>query len=183
MASEKQSRIFLGVLYPDSESYEFEKVLSRLEDTFLDLAYITHDADTDENGLLKKAHVHWCGKRSSPAPLSTVANALGIAENNIEFCRNWKYSLRYLIHADNPDKFQYSPDKVTANFPFNAVIEGKLEALRSRKIYHYIHEFRPPDIDALADWCFENDCWSECRRNWALWSAIIRNVAEKYDKK
>ena len=45
--ADKQSRIFLGVLYPDSTSYEVEKVISRLEDTFTDLAYITHDLDLD----------------------------------------------------------------------------------------------------------------------------------------
>lgn len=176
MASEKQSRIFLGVLYPDSESYEFEKVLSRLEDTFLDLAYITHDADSDETGLLKKAHVHWCGKRSSPAPLSTIANALGIAENNIEFCRNWKYSLRYLIHADNPEKFQYSPDKVTANFPFSAVIEGKLEAVKSRQIYNFINENPTITPNALAEWCFQHDLWSEYRRSFSIWSVLLREL-------
>ena len=41
--ADKQSRIFIGVLYPDSTTYEIEKVISRLEDTFTDLAYITHD--------------------------------------------------------------------------------------------------------------------------------------------
>lgn len=34
--SDKQSRIFLGVLYPDSESYDCQKVISRLEDTFIE---------------------------------------------------------------------------------------------------------------------------------------------------
>ena len=122
--SDKESRIFLGILYPDSESYDCQKVLSRLEDTFSDFAYIIHDKDVNEEGEIKKAHIHWCGKKSSPAPLSTISNALGVEANNIKFCRNWKLSLRYLIHADNPEKFQYDPDKVTANFPYRAVEEN-----------------------------------------------------------
>ena len=61
--SEKQSRSFLGVLYPDSTSYVFDDVLVRLKDTFPELAYITHDRDVDDNGELKKPHVHWCGKK------------------------------------------------------------------------------------------------------------------------
>lgn len=56
--SEKQSRTFLGVLYPDSEGYDCEKVLLRLQDTFEELSYITHDMDVDENGELKKPHIH-----------------------------------------------------------------------------------------------------------------------------
>ena len=172
----KQSRIFLGVLYPDSESYDCQKVISRLEDTFTDLAYITHDMDVTEDGELKKAHIHWCGKRSSPAPLSTIANALGIAENNIEFCKSWKYSLRYLIHADNPEKFQYAPDKVTANFPYSAVIEGKLEAMKSRQIYNFINENPTITSNGLAEWCFQNDLWSEYRRSFAIWCTLMREI-------
>lgn len=174
--SYKQSRIFLGVLYPDSDSYVFQKVISRLEDTFTDFAYITHDLDVDEMGTVKKAHIHWCGKRSSPAPISTIANALGIEENAIEFCKNWKYSLRYLIHADNPEKFQYTPDKVTANFPFTAVIEGKLEALKARQVYNYINENPTVTPNSLAEWCFKNDLWSEFRRSFAIWCSLMREL-------
>lgn len=174
--SDKQSRIFLGVLYPDSESYDCQKVISRLEDTFVDLAYIIHDMDVDENGELKKSHIHWCGKRSSPAPISTIANALGIAVNNIEFCKSWKYSLRYLIHADNPEKYQYPPDKVTANFPFNAVIEGKLEAMKSRQIYNFINDNPTITPNGLAEWCFQNDLWSEYRRSFSIWCTLMREI-------
>ena len=135
--SEKQSRTFLGVLYPDSESYDCEKVLLRLQDTFEELSYITHDMDVDENGELKKPHIHWVGKRVQ-STLSTIANALGIPANNIEFCKNYKTSLRYL--------------------------------------YAYIHETKPPTIDALMGWCLKNDLWSECRRNIAAWNMVIREV-------
>ena len=56
--SDKQGRNFLGVLYPDSESYDCQKVLSRIKDTFVDFAYIVHDMDVNENGEIKKAHIH-----------------------------------------------------------------------------------------------------------------------------
>lgn len=174
--ADKQSRIFIGVLYPDSTTYEIEKVISRLEDTFTDFAYITHDLDVDVLGTVKKPHVHWCGKRSSPAPISTIANFVGVEENAIEFCRNWKYSLRYLIHADNPEKYQYTPDKVTANFPFTAVIEGKLEALKARQIYNFINQNPTISPNALAEWCFKNDLWSEYRRSFAIWCSLLREL-------
>ena len=174
--SEKQSRIFLGVLYPDSTSYVFDDVLVRLRDTFAELAYITHDMDVDENGELKKAHVHWCGKKSSSAPISTIANSLGIEVNAIEFCKSWKYSLRYLIHADNPEKYQYTPDKVTANFPYNAVIEGKMEAMKSRKIFNFINENPTVTLNALAEWAFKEDVWSEYRRSYSIWASLLREL-------
>lgn len=179
---DKQSRNFLGVIYPDSTSYDCKKVLSRIEDTFADYAYVLHDKDVDENGELKKPHIHWCGKRS-PAPISTVANALGVEPNSIEFCKNWKYSLRYLIHADNPDKFQYLPETVTANFPFTPVIEGKLEALKSRKIFNFINENPTISPNALAEWCFEHDLWSEYRRSFSIWCSILRELQFENNKK
>ena len=174
--SDKQSRIFLGVLYPDSTSYKIEKVISRLEDTFTDLAYITHDMDVDETRTVKKPHIHWCGKRSSPSPISTIANALGVEENAIEFCRNWKYSLRYLIHADNPEKFQYAPDKVTANFPFAPLIEGKIETLNARQIYNFINANPTISPNALAEWCFANDLWCAYRKSFAIWCSLMREL-------
>lgn len=180
--ADKQSRNFIGVFYPDSTSYDFKKVLSRIEDTFDDFAYVLHDKDVDENGELKKPHFHWCGKRS-PAPISTVANALGVEPNSIEFCKNWKYSLRYLIHADNPDKFQYLPETVTANFPFTSVIEGKLEALKSRKIFNFINENPTITPNALAEWCFEHDLWSEYRRSFSIWCSILRELQFENIKK
>lgn len=175
--SERQSRAFLGVLYPDSESYDCEKVLLRLQDTFEELSYITHDMDVDENGELKKPHIHWVGKRS-PCPLSTVANSLGIPANNIEFCKNYKTSLRYLIHADTPDKYQYGTDDVTSNidYPTAIMLKGQKETMQAKKIYAYIHETKPPTIDALMGWCLKNDLWSECRRNIAAWNMVIRDV-------
>lgn len=181
--SDKQARNFLGVLYPDSESYDCQKVLSRIEDTFVDFAYIVHDMDVNENGEIKKAHIHWCGKKSSPAPLSTISNALGVEANNIEFCKNWKYSLRYLIHADNPDKFQYDLEKVTANFAYRAVVENRISDMMAKKILNYILEKRPPTMIALMDWCIENGCWSEFRRCSSTWATCIREVNQDLGRK
>lgn len=181
--SDKESRIFLGILYPDSESYDCQKVLSRLEDTFSDFAYIVHDKDVNEEGEIKKAHIHWCGKKSSPAPLSTISNALGVEANNIKFCRNWKLSLRYLIHADNPEKFQYDAENVTANFPYCAVVENKLSEMMAKKILDYIFEKRPSTMIALMEWCILNGCWSEFRRCSSAWASCIREVNQECGRK
>ena len=80
---EKQSRCFIGILYPDAENYVCDDVLVRLHDAFRDVAYIIHDMDVTESGELKKAHIHWVGKRDSPAPLSTIVNALKIPAQDI----------------------------------------------------------------------------------------------------
>lgn len=173
--SDRQSRAFLGILYLDAENYDCNAVLVRLGDYFSELAYITHDQDVNEQGELKKPHIHWVGRRYSPSVISAVSNAIKVPENDIEYCKSFKASLRYLVHADSKDKFQYDPDTVTANFPYVECLKNKIEAMKARMIFNYIHE-NVCTIDSLAAWSLDNDCWSEFRRNWALWSSLIREV-------
>lgn len=64
---------------------------------------------------MKKPHIHWVG-RATPRCLSVVARFLGLPENNIEVVKNFDNTVCYLIHLNDIDKFQYSPDDVESNF-------------------------------------------------------------------
>lgn len=114
--ADKKFRSFAGTLYPDSESYDCEHLLSVIRSKFIDWAYILHDKDTDENGVLKKPHIHWVC-RATPRCLSVVSNFLGLPENDIEVVKNFDNMVMYLIHLNDIDKFQYSPDDVETNLP------------------------------------------------------------------
>lgn len=114
--AEKKFRSFAGTLYPDSESYDCETLLSTIRSKFIDWAYILHDKDLNENGELKKSHIHWVG-RATPRCLSVVSNFLGLPENDIEVVKNFDNMVMYLIHLNDIDKFQYSPDDVETNLP------------------------------------------------------------------
>ena len=131
MTSEKKrSRNFGGVVYPDSESYDYEQVLIDGQNYFQEFAYILHDSDVDENGELKKPHIHWLGRRKNGVHLSTVAKVMGIEEHHIEMIRNWQGSVRYLTHIDYPEKFQYNMDNIDGTIKdiysyFNILTEGE----------------------------------------------------------
>lgn len=112
----KKFRSFAGTLYPDSESYDCETLLSTIRSKFIDWAYILHDKDVDEKGELKKPHIHWVA-RATPRCLSVVSNFLGLPENDIEVVKNFDNMVMYLIHLNDIDKFQYSPDDVETNLP------------------------------------------------------------------
>ena len=114
--ADKKFRSFAGTLYPDSESYDCETLLSTIRSKFIDWAYILHDKDFNENGELKKPHIHWVG-RATPRCLSVVSNFLGLPENDIEVVKNFDNMVMYLIHLNDIDKFQYSPDDVETNLP------------------------------------------------------------------
>lgn len=104
-----RSSFFDLLLYPDCP--EHMEVLALLNDSGLPYAGITHDRDLTEEGLLKKSHIHavvW-GVRST---ISSLASKLGIAENYISVRGTLNSRLRYLLHLDNPEKYQYSIDSV-----------------------------------------------------------------------
>ena len=114
--ADKKFRSFAGTLYPDSDSYDCETLLSTIRSKFIDWAYILHDKDINENGELKKSHIHWVG-RATPRCLSVVSNFLGLPANDIEVVKNFDNMVMYLIHLNDLDKFQYSPDDVETNLP------------------------------------------------------------------
>lgn len=108
-SSRIRSTFFDLLLYPDCESHN--DILSILSDSNIDYCGILHDQDLDENGNLKKPHFHvvlW-GIRTSVKALS---DRLSLPENYISIRGTRDSRLRYLIHADDPEKYQYSVDSV-----------------------------------------------------------------------
>lgn len=76
-----------------------------------DYAMILHDKDTLENGELKKPHYHVVIHFKNARYKKAIAKYLGIEENYITGC-DLKAQLRYLVHYDNEDKYQYDLEEV-----------------------------------------------------------------------
>lgn len=178
----KQDYKFIGILYPDSESYDYFQVCESIKTYFQKWAFVVHDKDINTDGTPKKTHVHWYGRcqteagKDSPRPLSSVAVALGLKENEIEYAKSEKASVRYLIHADDDDKAQYSISTIEANFNLLKFFKDKAMNMKSKRIYDYIIEERPLSMAALMGWIFEKDLYAEFRRGFAMWDALLREV-------
>lgn len=169
----KLDRKFCGVVYPDAENYDCSAVLAKLAATFVSWAYIPHDMDVDENGALKKPHFHWVGKVDNPTSPSAVARKLGVPANDVCFCKSWKAQVRYLTHADDPEKYPYDVGVVTANFDVAAFTSKDGEREKSKAIFDVIVERNITSVTELTKWCLDNDCWSEYRRAFSIWSAVM----------
>lgn len=52
--ADKKIRNFAGVIYPDSESYSCDEVISRIKSKFKQWAFCCHDTDFDDEGNRKK---------------------------------------------------------------------------------------------------------------------------------
>lgn len=114
MATEKfRDRKFCLLLYPLED--ETHKNAIDIVKRSYDYAMITHDSDLDEEGNLKKSHTHLVIRFNNPVWNSALAKDLGIEINYIQKCRSLERSLLYLVHYNEPDKFQYDTRKVQGN--------------------------------------------------------------------
>lgn len=94
------------VLYP-SEDSTHKKALDYIINNYSKYAYIKHDSDLLDNGDLKKEHYHVVIQFTNYRWRNAVADELQITPNYLEKIRNLENSLKYLIHFNNSDKYQY----------------------------------------------------------------------------
>lgn len=130
--SDQKYKVFSGVLYPDSQSYDCDSALAELPARFSEWAYILHDRDVNDDGSPKKPHIHWVG-RGDPRSVSAVARFLGVRPNDVEIGKSFTALVQYLIHQNDPEKAQYSPFEVSHNVKhieryFRRVPEGEIVA-------------------------------------------------------
>lgn len=112
MGKDVRSRKYRLLLYPDCPSHV--EALELLK-TYPKFCYILHDRDVFEDGTEKKAHWHCCVWFNNAKWLASLAKELGIEENYIQPSHNATHDLRYLVHADDPDKFQYDKSDIVGN--------------------------------------------------------------------
>lgn len=125
-------------LVSNIEHLDLEYIKEKLESlatngkSVTDYAYIVHDKDTYEKdgktsdgkkfkkGDLKAPHVHLMMKFKSPQKVHCIAKWFKVKDNNINKIKSkWVSALRYLIHANHPEKHQYNVDEVIANFDYS----------------------------------------------------------------
>lgn len=123
MANAKHIHQVLGSVHNESQ---WEQVINALNDCRF-FAYIYHDSDVDDMGLRKSKHLHFVAEDRHT--LKNWAERFGIPENMFEFPRSMRGSIRYLIHIDDKDKFQYRFEDIVTNRPIRlkSYFEDNLE--------------------------------------------------------
>lgn len=174
----KQSRKFSGVFYLESENYDADAVVQTLQEYFDEWAWIVHDKDIAEDGSVKKPHVHWVGSVANPIPLTTVSNRLTVPPQFVEFVKSWKGAVRYLVHASNPEKTQYTVDEVHANFEVGRLI-ARNEDVQFLMILEYLDKNPFLDFNELAHWAAKNGCYSELKKGGFIIREIMRSPSRQ----
>lgn len=167
----EQGRKFCGILYPDAENYVCDDVLEVIKSYFDSWAYVLHDKDVlEESGELKKAHYHWVGSLTNPVNISTIINRLEVPPQSVEYIRkrgkkdNWKGAIRYLIHDNSPEKFQYAVEDVVSNFDIRKFLSDRDDVMQIQRILKFIRENPNCTYEEVLDFSCMNGCYSEFRR-------------------
>lgn len=152
-----------------------------------------HDADTwtksDEKknpehvaGVLKKPHRHWLAEYPNPVSYQEVCEDFAFLNSkNIKYAKSLPAMARYLVHRDNKDKAQYSPDGILEFGGANWLDWcSKCIDLHSsmKEMRVFIRENNFTEFVDFQDWCDEhNDEWSrllDVSCAWAIGNYIDR---------
>lgn len=108
----KTRHIWWGYLYHDSAPEDWER---RIRESGYECVWATHDKDVTATGEIKKSHTHVAVKFEQKVTQKTaeeVLGACGVVPASVQFRDSWRAVCRYMIHMDDPDKYQYDPQIV-----------------------------------------------------------------------
>lgn len=172
------NRNFTLILYPEDKTHM--EALEKIQKNY-DCAFILHNKDVTEDGEIKKEHYH-CVLRvgANPRWRSAVAEELKLSLSHIEGC-NLEKQLRYLIHFDNPDKYQYDIEEVKGNLKKRvkeSINKDKMtEVEKVGKIIEYIENSKKKiRISEISLWCNENGLWGAFRRSQIIFLKMIEET-------
>lgn len=158
---EKQkARAFVGILYPESAPTDW---LERAKETHLDMVISPlHDKDTNPDDTKKKAHHHimvlWDGPTTFKNAQKILTNIGCI--NHIEMVESVPGQARYMIHLDNPEKYQYNREDVITlgAVSYEELCEKVQDKRRNiKQMTEYIIKNNITSFATFAFHCMENE--------------------------
>lgn len=156
-------RVFTGTVYPDSTSYSCSDVLFKIL-TQPDSCYILHDKDD------VKPHYHWLFRLSQPTTPHKIAVLLGLNDNDIEIGKSFTSLVRYLIHFDDPDKFQYAREDIQTELNLDKYFDVSSSIKDSDSLLDIIDylEKNAPSRRQMLHWCLSNGVYDVYKRNYNI---------------
>ena len=185
----EKSRTYGIILYPDSTNYDYESIISFALSSYKECMWILHDKDiyqynvTDSEtgeiihlaGDAKKPHIHLLFKLDNPRSINSIAKELSIPENMVEHIKKWKASVRYLIHMDDEDKYQYDKKLIKSNCPISKYLrDEREECVIFGEIVNFIRDNTVTNPFVLAEYISKHpDAFTVFRRSSAWFSSCL----------
>ena len=100
---------------------EIAVIISRIQTltNLKDWCIITHDKDLLPSGEPKPPHFHCVLTFSNAKTIKSIADCIGVPMQFVSKIKTTTKSAKlYLVHRNNPEKYQYNPDEVKASFDY-----------------------------------------------------------------
>lgn len=161
-----KSRFWMCILYPESCQKNFKEILQK---SFISwICSPLHDKDINElDNELKKPHFHliwWYGERG-PTTLNVAqqtAKEIGAVEF-VQPIHSIANAVKYLIHLNNPEKYQYQKSDITCSPDVSLEEFFKLsktdERILSLEITNFIKKNNITEFCDLVYYCADNDIY------------------------
>ena len=186
---ERRFRKFCILLYQDTESYDTAEILDFIMGNIMTWNYILHDMDEKEyksdefpddyeegDGIHKKAHIHVVVRTKNGHTLTAFAKLLGIDSRFIQVCTSYRSAVRYLIHADDSDKYQYNMLDICSNDPVLQAYFPRYKPTEAEIISQYVEMIKFGAImPELIRFAIDSETWGYFRLNYTIIKDILNN--------
>lgn len=108
---------------PDGVDIRLTMLKDFLEDVSEVYAFILHNQDFSDDGSLATPHLHFVFKSKKRHALSWFMNRIAdklevsVMAVSIDSYSSFDGCVQYLVHKNNPDKYQYPDDWIHSNLP------------------------------------------------------------------
>lgn len=159
-------RVWTFLVYEDSAPCDWRSKLSEMGALWVEAF---HDKDLNEDGSQKKPHYHVVLICSAPKSYDQIKSLSDLCSGvNPKYVQNTKGMILYLIHRNNPEKYQYDKS-IIKSFGCDEDVENafKPSSTESRNtlkdIFSFIKETHITEYCDLIDALLENglDDWYE----------------------
>lgn len=127
-------------------AYSLSSIYDELcKDGYL-FAYIMHDKDFDDKGVIKRKHLHLVlecpTRRRVSFYIKHLALMFGVERSQVqvEVSNNFDWDIQYLIHKNNPDKYSYDESEIVTNMSRSELEERLLTVVHKEITAKYIFE-------------------------------------------
>lgn len=139
--NDKRSREWIFILYPESAPNDWKNQLRELHINYV--ISPLHDKDKNEDGTLKKPHFHILLSFNNQKSFSQIKEITDLLNQPIpQICHNKTGQIRYFIHIDNPERYQYSKNEIETYGQIDLDLYFKLSVDDELKI-----------VDDIMDYC------------------------------
>lgn len=158
---EKRTRNWVFVLYPESAPVDWKEKLKEQMVSFVVSPIHDCDVSDDNTGELKKAHYHIMLCFDSVKAFSQVEKITKMLNCPIpQVVNSYKGTIRYMIHKDDPKKYQYNIADIEVYGDIDIVSPfqtstSRYEAIKEMRAFIKEHDII--EFEDLFDYSAENN--------------------------